>query len=103
MDDELRGPPSPAECVLALGYLPFDATRGEDEARTRTFIPARSRAICCRSKGQSTLKEFSVLNFTNNRASYLDSAIVRVYSEGAKWSDEVCHCRPVWVFSDSLA
>ena len=54
-------------------------------------------------KGTEALKEFSVLNFPNNRASYLDSAIVCVYSEGAKWSDEVCHCRPVWVFSDSLA
>lgn len=49
------------------------------------------------------LKEFSVLNFPNNGASYLDSAIVSVYSDEAKWSDEVCHCRPVWVFSDSLA
>jgi len=54
-------------------------------------------------KGTEALKEFSVLNFTNNRASYLDPAIVCVYSDGAKWSDEVCYCRPVWVFSASLA
>lgn len=54
-------------------------------------------------KGIEALKEFSVLNFPNNRASYLAAAIVRVYSDEAKWSDEVCHCRPVWVFSASLA
>lgn len=54
-------------------------------------------------KGIEAVKEFSVLNFPNNGASYLDSAIVCVYSDEAKWSDEVCHCGPVWVFSDSLA
>lgn len=65
--------------------------------KTQVHRSSAQADICCRSKGQR-LKECSVLNFTNNRVSYLDAAIVCVYSEGAKRSDEVCHCRPVWVF-----
>lgn len=77
----------------------------------RPHTRARVRAHMCMPgpihqlpvKGTEALKEFSVLDFPNNGASYLDSAIVCVYSDEAKWSDEVCHCRPVWVFSGSLA
>lgn len=83
--------------------LTHDAKGRQDLTHMHTYTHVYAAGHLVPVKGTEALKEFSVLNFTNNRASYLDSAIVCVYSDGAKWSDEVCHCRPVWVFSDSLA
>lgn len=98
-------PVRPVRCIFphlsCVGHGAGDATRPHTCTHTCTFKAQPGHLVPV--KGSEALKEFSVQNFQNNRASWLDSAIVCVYSEGAKWSDEVCHCRPVWVFSDSLA
>lgn len=91
-------------CCMAT----HDATGGVDKTtHMHTYVHTHTAQLSpghlVPVKGTEALKEFSVLNFANNRASYLDSTIVCVYSEEAKWSDEVCHCCPVWVFSDYLA
>lgn len=70
----------------------YDATRSQDphmQACAHAHRLWLTLGHLLPVKGTEALKEFSVLDFTNNRASYLDPAIVCVYWEGGQaepWS-----------------